>query len=195
DVGTAAEHRQSRALRRALYAGPHAGVFPAPYGANVVQLVHDYFFFPPTLPALPALRRMYSPRYRRPLPLYGSGGRSSLMRAATSPTRCLSTPVTMLLTSVRVSPHSARLRLESSLGCTVSVPLSRCTSISGARARPSWPLGPFTEIACPSNVTWTLPGTATGSFPIRDMATKPRTGLRRQGCACTLPCRSSSPWE
>src|SRR5262249_31516972 len=46
------------------------------------------------LPAFPALRRMTSPWYRTPLPLYGSGGRILRMFAATSPTSCLSMPAT-----------------------------------------------------------------------------------------------------
>src|SRR3954451_16118266 len=46
------------------------------------------------LPALPALRRIASPWYRTPLPLYGSGLRSLRMLAATSPTFCLSMPST-----------------------------------------------------------------------------------------------------
>lgn len=39
-----------------------------------------YFF-------LPSLRKIYSPLYRIPLPLYGSGFLHSLMLAATWPTR------------------------------------------------------------------------------------------------------------
>src|SRR5580692_9022179 len=46
------------------------------------------------LPAFPTLRRICSPWYRTPLPLYGSGLRSLRMLAATSPTCCLSIPST-----------------------------------------------------------------------------------------------------
>ena len=46
------------------------------------------------LPALPALRLMYSPSYLTPFPLYTSGGRLLLMNAATSPTVCLFVPFT-----------------------------------------------------------------------------------------------------
>src|SRR5689334_7227745 len=49
---------------------------------------HDY------LPAFPTLRRICSPWYRTPLPLYGSGLRSLRICAATSPTCCLSMPST-----------------------------------------------------------------------------------------------------
>src|SRR5215211_4438213 len=49
------------------------------------------------LPVLPALRRTYSPSYRIPLPLYGSGGRARRIRAASSPTCCLFDPLTMIL--------------------------------------------------------------------------------------------------
>jgi len=37
--------------------------------------VSGYRFFPPTFPLFPAFRRMTSPSYLMPLPLYGSGGR------------------------------------------------------------------------------------------------------------------------
>jgi hypothetical protein len=40
------------------------------------------YFFPPILPALPALRRTFSPAYRTPLPLYGSGLRVARTFAA-----------------------------------------------------------------------------------------------------------------
>ena len=52
---------------------------------------HAYF------PAFPTLRRTTSPEYRMPLPLYGSGLRSLRMFAATSPTFCLSIPLTVSL--------------------------------------------------------------------------------------------------
>src|SRR6266705_755859 len=52
------------------------------------------------LPAFPALRRICSPAYRTPLPLYGSGLRSLRMFAATSPTCCLSMPSTTNLVGV-----------------------------------------------------------------------------------------------
>src|ERR1041384_8386133 len=48
-----------------------------------------YFF-------LPSLRKMYSPAYFTPLPLYGSGGRNARISAATWPTFCLSIPVIMI---------------------------------------------------------------------------------------------------
>ena len=44
--------------------------------------------------ALPTFRRTCSPAYLTPLPLYGSGGRVRRMRAAISPTSCLSIPLT-----------------------------------------------------------------------------------------------------
>src|SRR3546814_4211243 len=43
---------------------------------------------------LASLRMMFSPAYLTPLPLYGPGGRKPRILAATSPTRCLSAPVT-----------------------------------------------------------------------------------------------------
>src|ERR1019366_9573894 len=46
------------------------------------------------LPAFPALRRICSPWYRTPLPLYGSGLRRLRLLAATSATCCFSMPST-----------------------------------------------------------------------------------------------------
>src|SRR4029453_9410867 len=62
------------------------------------------------LPAFPALRRMTSPWYFTPLPLYGSGGRILRMFAATSPTSCLSMPATVNCvgrSTVNVMPSGA----------------------------------------------------------------------------------------
>src|SRR5215210_1423526 len=53
-----------------------------------------HYFLPPILPALPALRRICSPAYRTPLPLYGSGLRVERTFAAISPTSSLSIPTT-----------------------------------------------------------------------------------------------------
>src|SRR5262249_4053351 len=63
-----------------------------------------YFFLPPTLPALPALRRITSSAYLMPLPLYGSGLRMERIVAATWPTSCLSMPETM----TRLVPSTAK---------------------------------------------------------------------------------------
>src|ERR1039457_3877795 len=59
-------------------------------------LLPDMSYFP----AFPTLRRICSPWYRTPLPLYGSGLRSLRMLAATSPTCCLSIPSTTNLVGV-----------------------------------------------------------------------------------------------
>src|SRR4051794_12647310 len=62
------------------------------------------------LPAFPTLRRICSPAYRTPLPLYGSGLCSLRMFAATSPTSCLSMPWTPSLvgpSTVKVIPSGA----------------------------------------------------------------------------------------
>src|SRR5437763_899458 len=48
-----------------------------------------YFF-------LPSLRKMYSPAYLTPLPLYGSGLRNERIWAATCPTFCPSIPLTTI---------------------------------------------------------------------------------------------------
>src|SRR5947209_11446213 len=52
------------------------------------ELLGHYFFFP-------SLRKMNSPAYLTPLPLYGSGPRKSRISAATWPTCRLSMPVTV----------------------------------------------------------------------------------------------------
>ena len=49
------------------------------------------------LPRLPSFFRMYSPRYRTPFCLYGSGGRLARMEAANWPTCSLSYPVIVTL--------------------------------------------------------------------------------------------------
>src|SRR3954452_18153685 len=54
-----------------------------------IGLLLRYFF-------LPSLRKMYSPAYFTPLPLYGSGGRNARISAATWPTFCLAIPVTTI---------------------------------------------------------------------------------------------------
>src|ERR1700716_4090797 len=58
----------------------------------IAWLDHAVAFAP--LPALPALRRTFSPRYITPLPLYGSGGRRPRRLAATWPTSSIEIPET-----------------------------------------------------------------------------------------------------
>src|SRR3546814_3578857 len=61
-------------------------------------------------------RMMFSPAYFTPLPLYGSGGRKPRILAATSPTRCLSAPVTTtsvwvgVLIVIRSEEHTSELQ-------------------------------------------------------------------------------------
>src|SRR6185312_7442612 len=57
-------------------------------GVGGNRFSHDH------LPVFPTLRRTFSPAYRTPLPLYGSGLRILRMFAAVSPTNCLSMPDT-----------------------------------------------------------------------------------------------------
>ena len=57
-----------------------------PLGLLVCVSAHHH------LPVFPTLRRICSPSYRTPLPLYGSGLRSRRMLAAIWPTFCLSMP-------------------------------------------------------------------------------------------------------
>ena len=48
------------------------------------------------LPTFPALRRITSPSYAIPFPLYGSGERTALILAANSPTASFSKPETTI---------------------------------------------------------------------------------------------------
>ncbi len=62
--------------------GAHAAAAAVEEG----EFRHGYFF-------LPSLRKIYSPRYLMPLPLYGSGLRQRRISAATWPTFWLSMPL------------------------------------------------------------------------------------------------------
>src|SRR5215218_8580982 len=104
DVPRAAVDDQARTLRRAgdalaqpvVAAQPRHATRRADVGADglvspglalCLCLSHH-------LPVFPTLRLTTSPWYRTPLPLYGSGLRILRILAATSPTCCLSIPVT-----------------------------------------------------------------------------------------------------
>src|SRR5262245_22101392 len=66
-------------------------------------------------PALPALRRMTSPAYLMPFPLYGSGGRRLRSSAATCPTSALSDPSTRICVgcgAVSLMPAGALYSME-----------------------------------------------------------------------------------
>src|SRR6478736_600500 len=66
---------------------------------------------------------------------------------------------------------------------------SRATLIGSATARSRVPLGPLTETFWPSIVTSTPLGTATGCFPMRDMASSPSPHVREDFAAHALSCR------
>src|SRR6266850_1868299 len=91
DVVQAAVDRQARALDVALH--PLADVRLA--AAPQLLLPHVRRGAHVAAPVLPCLRRMVSSAYLMPLPLYGSGGRSLRISAATRPMRCLSAPFTV----------------------------------------------------------------------------------------------------
>src|ERR1700722_17323811 len=94
-------HAQVAALQRRDARGGPARDAAVPSGPGAR---HCY------LPAFPTLRRICSPWYFTPLPLYGSGLRSLRMLAATSPTCCLSMPSTTNLVGVstlKVMPSGA----------------------------------------------------------------------------------------
>src|SRR4029077_9603520 len=92
DMVEAAVDREPRAFLRAddVYADPAVALQAAFLAIGLLD--HPAAFAP--LPALPALRRIFSPRYMTPLPLYGSGGRRPRMLAATCPTSSIEIPVT-----------------------------------------------------------------------------------------------------
>src|SRR5262245_33526865 len=91
DVHAAAEHAEPWARRGALDAVPDPVAADLPPLGLVVMSARHYA----DPAAFPAFRRMYSPSYLTPLPLYGSGGRKPRMSAATCPTSALSAPLTV----------------------------------------------------------------------------------------------------
>src|SRR5207244_10024876 len=114
DVLDGAEDGEAWTSRAPADLLPHARVAPGP--AFAPCLLCHYAFAAPTLPALPALRRMYSPAYFTPFALYGSGTRSARIFAATSPTTSLSTPETLSfcgVSTVNVMPAGGSI----SIGC------------------------------------------------------------------------------
>src|ERR1700682_6213510 len=92
EVVEAAENGKARPLLRASDVHAHATVTLRSVRLAVVLLDHAAVLAP--LPAFPALRRIFSPRYITPLPLYGSGGLSPRRLAATWPTSSMEMPDT-----------------------------------------------------------------------------------------------------
>src|SRR5690606_19713032 len=78
------------------------------------------------------------------------------------------TPVTMLATSVRVSPCSARCRGSSDGRRTTMCPSSTATCMSGCSVRESSPFAPLTRTVLPSIFTSTPAGSGIGCLPMRD---------------------------
>src|SRR3954452_7255735 len=83
DVTAGAVDRQARLAGRAA---TKRGANAAAAAVEEREIRHGYFF-------LPSLRKMYSPRYLMPLPLYGSGLRQRRISAATCPTFWRSMPL------------------------------------------------------------------------------------------------------
>src|SRR4029077_8222651 len=81
------------------------------------------------------------------------------------------TPWTMLLTSERTRPCSARFSRSSSGRSTMISAPSWRTEMSPGRRRSRVPLGPFTVSSRPEMVISTPLGTGTGERPTRDIAT------------------------
>src|SRR5207245_1317856 len=101
DMVQAAVDREARALLRALdvLADVRLAAQPQQLLSHVGRRAHH------AAPVLPCLRRMVSSAYLIPLPLWGSGGRSLRISAATSPMRCVSAPFTA--TRLRLASYSA----------------------------------------------------------------------------------------
>src|SRR5699024_2577368 len=116
DVTRRAGEHQPRTLRRPLDLLAHTHLAAAAgrslAGRSLAWRQRDFHGH---LPAFPALRRMCSPAYLMPLPLYGSGLRSLRIVAATSPTACLSMPEILSLvglSTVKVMPSGAVTGIE-----------------------------------------------------------------------------------
>src|SRR3989338_563474 len=87
----------------------------------------------------------------------------------------LVTPVTMLFTSARIVPETARARLLSARRSKRNCAPSWVTFTRGCTAYSRLPLGPFTLTWLPLSLTSTPPGMVTGFFAILDMfALSPR---------------------
>src|SRR4051794_18946690 len=112
DVLQRAEDDETRSLARSRHLLAHPEVTPV--ALLLASLRNSWHGYLP--PALPALRRITSPWYLMPLPLYGSGGRSPRSSAATCPTSALSEPSMRTVVgfgAVSLMPVGARY----SIGC------------------------------------------------------------------------------
>jgi hypothetical protein len=79
------------------------------------------------------------------------------------------TPVTMLATSARVKPWSARAVRWSAARLTTTLPSATFTEQRGGTVSPSFPFGPCTW-TCPSETAICTPfGIAIGFLPILDI--------------------------
>src|SRR3954471_8381886 len=110
DVLERAEDDEPRALLGAGESPPDPDV-PA-FALRRCGLCFGHDYLPP---ALPALRRMTSPAYRMPFPLYGSGGRMLRISAATCPTFSLSAPSITIVVgcgAVSFTPAGALYSIE-----------------------------------------------------------------------------------
>src|ERR1043165_7491854 len=76
----------------------------------------------------------------------------------------------MLATLARTVPESALASLLSSVAAKVTLPFSSFTATPRPIGCVSVPSGPFTTISFGFTVTWTLAGTVTGAFAIRDIS-------------------------
>src|SRR6185312_4945354 len=75
----------------------------------------------------------------------------------------------MLLTSARVVPHSARARLVSLRGATVTLPSATVASTSPCTVSDSEPSEPLAVSTWPARSTVTPLGMTTGFLPMRDI--------------------------
>src|SRR3954467_12648536 len=113
DVLQRAEHDETRTLGRALHLLADAEMAAIPLLGTRLRNCHLGHYLPP---ALPAFRRICSPAYLIPFPLYGSGGRRLRSSAATWPTISLFAPsmtIDVGVGAVSLMPAGARY----STGC------------------------------------------------------------------------------
>src|SRR5262249_39798063 len=107
-VPVAAEDRQPRPFVRAPQPPAHA--IPAAFPRLASRHRHQRA----PAAALPAFRRMVSPPYFTPLPLYGSGGRRRRIAAAVWPSSSRSPPSSVTTTcrsTLAVMPAGSRYRI------------------------------------------------------------------------------------
>src|SRR5437764_6204157 len=121
----AAEHAQARTLPAAR----DALALPQLNADATIVLGLDLHAF---APVLPAFFFRTSPVYRTPFCLYGSGLRKRRMLAATWPTSCRSTPVTVMCVCLSMA-MSIPVGTSNTTGCEYPSAKTTCLPFTSAR--------------------------------------------------------------